>query len=48
MIKDNPKRQPQRPQDDTFRQPAVSREIVIPVDLDSYFSHSGDKFRRFS
>lgn len=38
MIKDNPKRQPQRPQDDTFRQPAVSREIVIPVDLDSYLN----------
>jgi hypothetical protein len=36
MIKDNPKRQPQRPQNNTFRKPVISREIVIPVDLDTY------------
>lgn len=36
MIEDVPKRQPQRPEDDTFREPAVSREIVIPVDLETY------------
>ena len=36
MIKDNPKRQPQRPTDNSFRQPPVSREIVIPVSIDVY------------
>lgn len=36
MIEDNPKRQPQRPGDNTFRQPSISREIVIPVTLDTY------------
>lgn len=36
MIEDNPKRQPQRPGNNTFRQPSISREIVIPVTLDAY------------
>lgn len=37
MIEDVPRRQPLRhPEDDTFRKPAVSREIVIPVDLKTY------------
>ena len=36
MIENVPKRQPQRPRDDTFREPVVSREIVIPVDLETY------------
>lgn len=34
--KNDPKRQPRRPEDSTFRQPVPSREIVIPVDLETY------------
>ena len=36
MIEDVPKRQPQRPKDDSFREPVISREIVIPVDRETY------------
>jgi len=36
MTEDAPKRQPQRPKDGAFREPVIAREIVIPVDLDTY------------
>ena len=36
MDEDRPKRQPQRPNDSSFRKPFVAREIVIPIDIESY------------
>ena len=36
VIKEDPKRQPQRPKDNAFRQPVLTREIVIPLDLQAY------------
>lgn len=42
-----PKRQPQRPSDNDFRRPSVTREIVIPVSLEDYREvvEDNDRFR---
>ena len=45
MIKEDPKRQPQRPKDNAFRQPVVTREIVLPLDLQAYTEAIGDNER---
>ena len=47
-MQNEPKRQPQRPSDNDFRQPPVTREIVIPIGLKKYREvvKNNDKFRR--
>jgi hypothetical protein len=47
MQKIDPKRQPQRPSNNDFREPSLAREIVLPVSLEDYLeaAEDNDRFR---